>query len=393
MDVWARGDGEEGPWRRNGWLLLFPIALIVLIAVIDVRSPADIHLGPLLVIAPALTPSFAGPKATAAIGALAVTAQVLISVLHGGLTTANHLAQIGALTVLSALIVIFTVVRERRRRELAHAQSIAESAQRALLRPLPDRIGPLQIASMYLAAETEAQIGGDLYTATRTETGTRILIGDVRGKGLAAVGEAALLLSAFRLVAAGRPDLTDVARILNQHVQRYLVDFAATGDETGEHFITAQLLDIPDDEPVARLINCGHPPPLLLQGGTLRLLETEALPPLGVQALAPGIGGNMTIAFEPDDTLLLYTDGVTEARDGEGVFYPLPERAARWTTCPPEALVSHLRRDLLAYSGGRLGDDAAIIAIRRAPKARRREEPSEQPEPQAKPQPQPQAKP
>jgi hypothetical protein len=381
MDVWARGPDNETPWRRNGLLLLIPIALIVLIAVIDVRSPTDIHLGPLLVIAPALTPSFAGPRATAAIGALAVAAQVLIAALHGGLTTANHLAQIGALTALSVLIVTFTVLREHRRRELAHAQSIAESAQRALLRPLPDRIGPLQIASMYLAAETEAQIGGDLYTATRTDTGTRILIGDVRGKGLAAVGEAALLLSAFRLVAAVRPDLVDVARILDQHVQRYLVDFAATGDETGEHFITAQLLDIPDDEPVMRLINCGHPPPLLLRDGYLDVLDAEALPPLGVQALAPGAGHHVTIAFEPDDTLLLYTDGVTEARDSEGVFYPLPERAARWTTCTPEALVGHLRRDLLAHAGGRLGDDAAIVAIKRTPHTRRREDVADRPEP------------
>ncbi|HEY3477270.1 MAG TPA: PP2C family protein-serine/threonine phosphatase [Streptomyces sp.] len=380
MDVWARGPDSDGPGRRSGLLLLIPIALIVLIAVIDIRSPTDIHLGPLLVIAPALTPSFAGPRATAAVGALAVAAQVLIAALHGGLTTANHLAQIGALTALSALIVTFTVLREHRRRELARAQSIAESAQRALLRPLPDRIGPLQIASMYLAAETEAQIGGDLYTATRTDTGTRILIGDVRGKGLAAVGEAALLLSAFRLVAALRPDLGDVARILDEHVRRYLVDFAATGDETGEHFITAQLLDIPDGEQVAHLINCGHPPPLLLRDGRLDLLDAEALPPLGVQALTPRTDSHVTIAFEPDDTLLLYTDGVTEARDSDGVFYPLPERAARWTTCAPDALVGHLRRDLLAHAGGRLGDDAALVAIKRAPSTRRREDVADRPE-------------
>ncbi|MFI9324785.1 PP2C family protein-serine/threonine phosphatase [Kitasatospora aureofaciens] len=351
-------------------LVLIPVALIVLITVVDIHSSKDIHLGPLLVIAPALTPSFAGPRATAAIGALAVAAQVLIAVLHGGLTTSNHLAQIAALTVLSAMIVVFTLVREHRNRQLVRAQSVSEAAQRALLRPLPDRIGPLELATTYLAAEDETHIGGDLYTATRTDDGTRVLIGDVRGKGLAAVGEAALLLSAFRLVAARHRDLADLARTLHRHVERYLVDFADSGDETGEHFITALLLDIPDDEPVVSLTNCGHPPPLLLRQGRVRVLEdTEAAPPLGVPVAAPDAHRSRTTPFRSDDTLLLYTDGVTEARDRDGVFYPLAERTARWATCAPEALVAHLRRDLLSHCGGRLGDDAAIIAIRRTPTA------------------------
>ncbi|MFC5910335.1 PP2C family protein-serine/threonine phosphatase [Streptacidiphilus monticola] len=366
MGVRERGGGGR-PWRPSWALVLLPIALIVLIVVIDVQSPTSIHLGPLLVIAPALTPSFAGPRTTAAVGALAVAAQVFIAAVHGGLATANHMAQIGAVAALSVLIYVFTVVRERHSRRLARAQSVAEAAQRALLRPLPERIGPLHIASAYLAAEDETQIGGDLYTATRAGAGTRILVGDVRGKGLAAVGEAALLLSAFRLVAGQAASLTELARLLDRHVQRYLVDFAETGDETGEHFITALLLDLPDAEPVARITNCGHPPPLLLRHGTAVALDgDEAAPPLGVQALA-GVGyPNSTVAFDGDATLLLYTDGVTEARGGDGAFYPLAERAARWASCAPDTLVAHLRRDLLAHSGGRLGDDAALVAIRRA---------------------------
>jgi serine phosphatase RsbU (regulator of sigma subunit) len=365
---WA--DDETLQWRSR-WLVLLPVALIMLITVVDIRSPTNIHLGPLLVIAPALASSVAGPLTTAAVGALAVAAQVFIAVLHGGLTTSNHIAQIAALTVLSVLIVLFTVVRERRRHQLARAQSVAEAAQRALLRPLPDRIGSLQLASVYLAAEDETQIGGDLFTATRTPDGTRVLIGDVRGKGLAAVGEAALLLSAFRLVAAQSANLADLARVLDQHVRRYLVDFADTGDETGEHFITALLVEIPDDEPVARLTNCGHPPPLLLRSGAVTSLDqAEPAPPLGVPAAAAAAQSHTvwTVALQGEDTLLLYTDGVTEARDRERTFYPLPERTARWAAGSPDHLVSHLRRDLLAFCGGRLGDDAALLAIRRTPK-------------------------
>ncbi|GGY87019.1 hypothetical protein GCM10010300_34190 [Streptomyces olivaceoviridis] len=317
-------------------------------------------------IAPALAPSFAGPRTTAAVGALAVAAQVFIAVLHGGLTTSNHLARIAALTLLSVLIVLFTMVRERRRL-LVRPQSVAEAAQRALLRPLPERIGALQIACRYLAAEEETQIGGDLYTATRADHTTRLLIGDIRGKGLAAVGEAALLLSALRLTAAGHPSLPGLATTLDDHVHRYLTDFSATDDETGEHFITALLLDLPDDEPLARLTNCGHPPPLPLRPSQEPLpVAADAAPPLGVRLTSANSHTETTVPFDTGDTLLLYTDGVIDARDTSGAFYPLAERVARWAHCPPTALVKHLRRDLLTYTGGHLGDDAALIAVHRA---------------------------
>lgn len=71
--------------------------------------------------------------------------------------------------------------------------------------------------------------------------------------------------------------------------------------------------------------------------------------------------------FEVGDTLVLYTDGVIEARDRAGDFYPFTQRAAQWTECNPKALLHHIRRDLLAHAGGRLGDDAALIAIHRPP--------------------------
>jgi len=80
----------------------------------------------------------------------------------------NVLVQILALAVLSALMVFLCVVRERRRRQLAQVCLVAEAAQHVLLWPLPERIGPLTIACLYLAAEDEAQIGGDLYAATRS---------------------------------------------------------------------------------------------------------------------------------------------------------------------------------------------------------------------------------
>ncbi|MGW3177603.1 serine/threonine-protein phosphatase, partial [Streptomyces sp. NPDC001153] len=179
-------------------LVAIPLALIVVITVVDIHSPPDVHLGPLLVIAPALTASLAGPRLTALIGALAVAAQVLIAVFHGGLTTTNHLSQIAGLALLSALVVFVCHVRERRSRELTRARSVAETAQLVLLRPPRRRIGPLRVAWLYLAAEDETRIGGDLFAIARSDRGTRVIIGDVRGKGLAAIGEASMVLGAFR---------------------------------------------------------------------------------------------------------------------------------------------------------------------------------------------------
>ncbi|MFB6714392.1 MULTISPECIES: PP2C family protein-serine/threonine phosphatase [unclassified Streptomyces] len=354
------------PWRPSHALLAIPVTLIVVITLVDIFAPQDIHLGPLLVIAPALTASFAGPLPTGGIGVLAVAAQAYIGQHIGTLSSRNILVQIIAIALLSVLTVLFALIRERRGRQLARVRSVAEAAQHVLLWPLPDRIGPLRVASLYLAAEDEALIGGDLYAATRVEGGTRVMIGDVRGKGLAAIGEAALLLGAFREAAHQHTGLPELAAALEQSVTRYQADFDSE-DEPGEPFVTALLLEIPDEDHISRMTSCGHPAPLVLgPGHSVTVPGLHPAPPLGVGGMGPTSYTLDAFPFEAGDTLLLYTDGVVEARDRGGDFYPFEERAARWTESSPEALLNHLRRDLLAHVGGRLGDDAAVIAIHRA---------------------------
>ncbi|MFF1734884.1 PP2C family protein-serine/threonine phosphatase [Streptomyces sp. NPDC058247] len=340
----------------------------MVITIVDLLVPADVHLGPLLVVAPALTASFAGARLTASIGALAVGAQVFIGVHFGVLPTRNVMVQVFSLAILSALIVFFCRVREHRRLELAKVRSVAETAQKALLRPLPHRIGPLRITSLYLAAEDEAEIGGDLYTATGTDDGVRMIIGDVRGHGLSAVGESAQLLGAFRVVADQHATLPALACALDRSVSRYLTDFVDAEDGIGEHFITALLLEIPNDGRMTRMTCCGHPPPLLLHERHVRTLTSaHPAPPLGVAALSAAQFPVEEFAFDAGDTLILHTDGVTEARDENGVFYPLAQRVEQWAKNRPEALLDHLRRDLLAHCQGHLCDDAAVIAIQRTP--------------------------
>ncbi|WP_245984444.1 SpoIIE family protein phosphatase [Streptomyces tateyamensis] len=370
-----------------------------MITVADILSPPNIHLGPLLVVAPAITASFAGARLTALVGVIGVAALVVIGVMRDGLTTSNHETQLAALILVSALVVAFRALRDRHTRELVQVRSVSEATQRVLLRPLPTRIGPLRIASVYLAAEAEAQIGGDLYAASRTSTGTRLIVGDVRGKGLTSLGEAALLLGAFRAAAHLQATLPELAAYLDGSVSWDLAAAASadggddgdpepppdggggeedggggSGDgagdvkpsDAGESFITAVILDIPDHGGQIQVINCGHPPPLLLHAGQVHSLDAaRPAPPLGLGGLVEPRYEADVFPFAGGDRLLLYTDGVVEARNGDRDFYPLTERIRAWATERPAALLQHLRRDLLGYAGGRLGDDAAMVALER----------------------------
>ncbi|MEW2287334.1 PP2C family protein-serine/threonine phosphatase [Streptomyces sp. NPDC047841] len=340
--------------------------LIVLITVADTVTPAEIVLGPLLVIAPALTAWFEGPWTTGGVGVLAVAAQTFIGWRSGLLTSRGVMVQIIALSVLVTLIVVMCVVRDRRSRQLAQVRSVAEAAQRVLLWPLPNHLGSLRLACLYLAAEDEAEIGGDLYATAHTEGAVRLMIGDVRGKGLPAIGEAALVLGAFREAAHQHAGLPELAGALERSIARYLADFEPL-DEAGERFVTALLLEIPDDDHVVRLTSCGHLAPLRLAAdGSVSTPDLHPAPPLGIGLTDTEDHPVDVVPFAPEDTLLLYTDGVIEARDRSGAFYPITDRVARWAGSDPEALLQHLRRDLIAHTGGRLGDDIALIAVRRA---------------------------
>ncbi|MFG2891093.1 PP2C family protein-serine/threonine phosphatase [Streptomyces sp. NPDC048248] len=361
------------PWHSGQALLAIPLGLIAAITVVDILAPGDIHLGPLLIVAPAITPWFAGPWLTGLVGALAVAAQAIIAVLRDQdeLFSTNHQVQIAALALLSLVIVVFSRQRERRNRQLDRVRSVSEATQRVVIPPLPHRMGPLRIASAYRAADDEAMIGGDLYAAARTRRGARLLIGDVRGKGMTAISDASVIMGSFREAAHRSATLAEVVVALEASIRRHLTEHAphSEADELYEQFVTALVLDIHDEEPVAQMINCGHPPPLLLHKHRVTGLHpSQAEPPLGMYDL-PRTGLTLDpFPFGDDDTLLLYTDGIIEARSPDGAFYPLAERVAQWTDSGPEALLHHIRADLIAHVGGQLNDDAAAVAIQRSPK-------------------------
>ncbi|WP_093643178.1 SpoIIE family protein phosphatase [Streptomyces sp. 2224.1] len=101
-------------------------------------------------------------------------------------------------------------------------------------------MGPLRIASAYRAADDEALIRGDLYAATRTGDGARLLIGDVRGKGMTAINDASVIMGSFRDAAHRCATLAELAVTLEESICRHLNEHAPhpEADELYEQFVT-----------------------------------------------------------------------------------------------------------------------------------------------------------
>ncbi|MEW2514426.1 PP2C family protein-serine/threonine phosphatase [Streptomyces sp. NPDC046870] len=360
------------PRRERGsprpfWLAA-PLLVVIAIPTADAFLPPDIHLAHLLAVATAFTAMAYGPRATSLVGALAVLALITAGTERGTLFTESVLVELCTLTALCVLLVVFTHLRDRRGLELLRARAVSDTAQRVVLRPLPTRAGPLALASEYHSAEADTYIGGDLYAAARSGRSTRLVIGDVRGKGLASISDTAIVLGAFR-AAAHRPiALPELVAYVEDAVHWGLNEFSEADPYAGERFVTAAVLDIPDDQPVVHMISCGHPPPLLLgrSSGTATALHvTDPAPPLGLGALSDNTYTAATFPFHDGDRILLYTDGVTETRDSDGTFYPLAERLAKWSHLEPGPLLREIVADLRDHAGGLVQDDMAMMVVRR----------------------------
>ena len=200
-----------------------------------------------------------------------VTAVVLAPSVRGSLPWIAATVSVAVVTALRTVGVVLnkpgkqelashTLVEQK----LANVTSVAEVVQRALLPPLPRRIGPLEFEVVYLAAAAEARVGGDLYEVARTQFGIRLIVGDARGKGLDAVGIAAHVLCVFHEVAHEVYTLAEVAPRLDASLARTLDASQAHSSRSHEEFVTAVLAEIDPCAGGLTIYNCGHPPPILL---------------------------------------------------------------------------------------------------------------------------------
>jgi sigma-B regulation protein RsbU (phosphoserine phosphatase) len=337
-----------------------PAIAVAVVIVTDLLLTDTTVLG-LVVVAPLLAANFSGPWATGFYGVLALGTEALLGVTDGvyspGDRLAAQLVRLGSIALVSVLAVSLCRHRLARERRLTQVTKVAEAAQRAILVPVPERLGPARIAVRYESAASDALIGGDMYGVALTPHGLRVLVGDVRGKGLGAVRMSAQVLSAFRERAGDDADLSVLLDHMDHTVARAAVD--------DEEFVTAILVQL---DPTGRVtvVGAGHPYPFALSAGRARLLsDPSPRPPLGLGGRAEP----QSLQLQAGDRLLLYTDGLTEARDPRTRSF-LPTRTilgALVADREPAEAVAALRQDVLQWSGGVLHDDIALVLLEYQP--------------------------
>lgn len=349
------------PGRRSGrqvllWVL--PFLVMVAVAAVDVLAGPDVGFLPLLSLGPVLAAVSWRPVHTALIGGVALTLCAVLALYDSLGGSRREFIDIATICGVTVAGVVASGARHRQERELASVRTVAEVAQRVVLRPAPRDVGPVRLAVRYISATASARIGGDLYEVINVGGAVRVILGDAQGKGLPAVQTAAAVLGAFREAAYDAADLAEIAQRVERSLQRQAAE---------EEFVTAILAEIPAGGERIEMVNCGHPPPLMLRAGTVRLIEPRAASlPLGLARLAVTARAPVRLPFGPGDQLLFYTDGVSEARDKSGAFYSLDRCAALLGDEDPDVALDHLYDDVIRHVGHPLLDDAAMLLIRPA---------------------------
>ncbi|PNE39106.1 PP2C family protein-serine/threonine phosphatase [Streptomyces noursei] len=349
--------------------LLTPVLLILailIVATVDATTGPELHISAFMGIAPLVAALRCSYHRTLLVAVVYVVCLTYVDLL----TVPDWAPASRVVGVFGAFLVgVFALVlcRTRLEREALHARTtlVADTVQRAMLRELPLRAGPLEAYGFYVSAQEGARVGGDIYEAVDTPHGLRLMIGDVQGKGMPAIGAGLEVLASFREAAQYQESLEGVAGRMEQALTRYNARSAKEGAD--ERFVTALLLEVRAPGR-ARLLSCGHIPYYVVRDGIVQeRSDGEGGLPLGLGGLSREPRRSVRIQHEPHDWVVLCTDGVTEARGGDGRFYPLAERLTAWVDLEPVELARTLRADLEHFTGGDLKDDATLLVVRRAP--------------------------
>jgi PAS domain S-box-containing protein len=251
-------------------------------------------------------------------------------------------------------LLVMAIVRDIT--ELKREHYISATLQKALLSRVPERVDGLSMACSYHSAYTGAQIGGDFFDVLTLAPGLAgVVIGDVSGKGIEAAVRTALGKYTLRACAYEDHAPGSVVERLNTVIS----------DQIGaDAFITLFYGLIDTTEGSLSYANAGHMPPLYLARASDEAQELEGGDlPLGV---APGTKyAQHKLEFAQGDRLLLYTDGVTDARGDEGFFgvENLNQFFAANRREQPREFLSHLTQTLQDWSGEHLQDDVAMLLL------------------------------
>lgn len=333
--------------ERAGLAVAFGALAVILL--LDVWFTSGLVISGSYAIAAVLAAVLLPVRTTALIGCVAVALSASSGLWNDNFGTKEWAVRLALGAALAVIAVAAATVRVRREEALRRMTVIAETAQRAVLRAMPTAVDSVGFAARYVSATEEALIGGDLYEVVATPHGVRVIVGDVRGKGLDAVQMAATVLGEFRRAAyrhASLPAITDD------------LDAVVRSMAGAEDFVTCLVAEFHTDHTVT-LVNCGHHPPLLVtaDGGVQVAAPLEPVPPLGLGPRpAP-----WTSPWPEGARMLFYTDGLVEARDAGGTFFPLAAHAVALAQGSLEEALENLIGVLLQHTGRDVRDDMALL--------------------------------
>ncbi|MER6450857.1 PP2C family protein-serine/threonine phosphatase [Streptomyces venezuelae] len=363
-DAPLTADTDEGfrPTPPPPWMRWLPFLCVALVLLLEVTLHKEWAVSFFLIALPAIAAYAYGPAVVAALTVLAVLLEGTLAAIFHHLGENHHVTADIATVLVGIIATALAAHRRSQERHLVCADSVTEALMRALLRPVPHQVGNVLAASLYQPSEAGTMVGGDLFDIRATRTGERAIIGDVRGKGLPAVRTVAAILGSFREAAYEARDLPAVAARLERGLVRESEEI-----RDDELFATAVLIEYDSRAHRVTVTNHGHVEPVLISRGRVRTLEGPPALPIGLNALTTADGPvACTHRFTRGDVLLLVTDGLVEARDTDGDFYPLVERLRhRFEGRPapgPADVVDFLNTDLPRHTRT-LHDDVALVQV------------------------------
>src|SRR3954453_14026252 len=257
------------------------------------------------------------------------------------------------------------------------AERLSNVLQASLLPPRPPTVPGMQLAARFLAGERGLRVGGDFYDVFRRGPNDwAVVLGDVCGKGAPA---AALAASARWTVRASATHHVEPARVLqdlNQTVQESATEDTEDADNpdnpdnagtSDAHYLTAVFARLELDMCGAWLTFAvaGHPAPILVRGSGKVEQRGAPAPPVGLFPDFDPVEDR--VGLGPGDSLVFYTDGVTEARDASGELYGdarLVNLLAEHPGSPAEELAELVVSSARTFAAGDLHDDLPVVVIR-----------------------------
>ncbi len=234
---------------------------------------------------------------------------------------------------------------------------INRTLQRGLLpAELPDMPG-WRVATMYRPAGELNEVGGDFYEVVEIDGGWMVVLGDVVGRGAEAAALTALARHTLHTAGAMTSDPLRALATLNRRLRQR--------DPTP--LCSAAVLVLgksPTGAAEAHAVAAGHPLPLLISGSNV---SEAAVPGPLLGALADPDWTTSSVELLPGDQVIVYTDGVTDARSGDEMFGEERLRSEIAGSDRPESAVAKVEAALQSFAGEVPGDDAALVAIMRSP--------------------------